>query len=108
MERRLPGESPVMKHLPAFALAAAASHELRLQRMGLLDRPTAELSRWRWLSLVVEGYAGKIAATLARVVIAPARAVGLVRARRLTDTYLTDPALHVPIDPVDDQPPART
>ena len=108
MERRLPGESPVMKHLPAFALAAAASHELRLQRMGLLDRPTAELSRWRWLSLVVEGYAGKIAATLARVVIGPARAVGLVRARRLTDTYLTDPALHVPIDPLDDQPPART
>jgi hypothetical protein len=109
MERRLPSDSPVMKQLPAFARAAAASHELRLQRMGLLDRPTAALPRWRWLSLVVEGYLGKLAATLGRALIGPARAVGLVRARRLTDTYLTDPALRAPAsEPSDDQPSART
>jgi hypothetical protein len=108
MERRLAGESPVMKQLPAFARAAAASHELRLQRMGLLDRPSAELPRWRRWSLILEGYAGKLAATLAHLISGPARAVGLVRARRLTDTYLTDPALRVPAtEPTDDQPAAR-
>jgi hypothetical protein len=111
MERRLEGDSPVMQQLPAFARAAAASHELRLRRMGLLDRPSAELPRWRRWSLIVEGYAGKIAATLGRALVRPARAVGLVRARRLTDTYLTDPGLRAPRteppDPVDDQPPAR-
>src|SRR5262249_40624852 len=60
MERTLGNEpSAVMRQLPAFARAVAASHELRLQRMGLLDRPLAQVPRWRQLLLVAEAQAAK-------------------------------------------------
>jgi hypothetical protein len=93
MEGRLPGESPVLRQLPAFAQAVAASHELRLRRMGLIDRPLAEIPRARQLLLVAEAYAGKAAAALASLVLRPIRSIGLLPRRRLTETYLRDPAL---------------
>jgi hypothetical protein len=93
MEGRLRGESPVLRQLPSFAQAVAASHELRLRRMGLIDRPLAEISRARQLLLVAEAYAGKAAAALAALVLHPLRWIGLLPRRRLTETYLSDPAL---------------
>src|ERR1700759_185880 len=43
MEKRLPADHVVMKHLPAFLAHANVCAELRLRRIGVLDRPLAEL-----------------------------------------------------------------
>jgi hypothetical protein len=85
--------SEVMRKLPAFARAVAAAHELRLRRMGLIDRPLAELPAWRQALLVAYAHAGKLLERVATSLAAPLRALGLVRGRRLTDVYLADPAL---------------
>jgi hypothetical protein len=98
METRLPGDSPVMRQLPALARAVAAGHELRLARMGVLDRPLAELGAARQLALVVEGQAGRALGALAALALAPLRLLGLVRRRRITDTYLADPNLRADHD----------
>jgi hypothetical protein len=87
------GASAVMRQLPAFARAVAATHELRLRRMGLLDRPLAEMPVWRQIVLVVEAHAGKLLSRAGALLAAPARALGVLRRRRLTDVYLGDPAL---------------
>ena len=58
MARRLRGDSPILSQLPAFARAVADSHELRLRRMGLLDRPLTALPVSRQLLLVAEAYGG--------------------------------------------------
>jgi hypothetical protein len=97
MERRFAtGASPVMRQLSAFAHAVAAAHELRLRRMGLLDRPLAEVPAWRQIALVAEAHAGKLLGRAGALLAAPLRALGLLRRRRLTDVYLADPALHRP------------
>jgi hypothetical protein len=94
MERRFANvASAVMRQLPAFARTVAATHELRLRRMGLLDGPLAEVPRWRQLMLVVEAHAGKLLGRAAAFFAAPFRALGLLPRRRLTDVYLADPAL---------------
>src|SRR5262249_42403502 len=88
--------SAVMRQLPAFALAVAASPEGRLQRMGLLDRPLAQIPGWRQLLLVAEAHAGKVLGRVFSLVAAPLRAFGLLPRRRLTDIYLADPDLRRP------------
>jgi hypothetical protein len=93
IERRAPAGSPVMEKLPAFARAVAASHELRLRRMGLVDRPVGEMSPLRRAVLVAEAYAGKVLDAALALLRAPLRLVGLARPRLLTDHYLDDPAL---------------
>ena len=67
MERRLSrgADHPVMKHLPAFLDHANACAELRLRRIGVLDRPLAELPAARRALLVAEAYGGKLAGGLA-------------------------------------------
>src|SRR5262249_32901228 len=77
---------PVWSQLPRFADHLAAVTELRMQRLGLLDRPLAQvpsLERRRWIA---QGLA--------------ARAWALVPKphRKLTDTYLDDPMLRAPVD----------
>jgi hypothetical protein len=106
MARRLPaspgstpGDSPILRQLPAFARAVADSHALRLRRMGLVDRPLVELGRARQLLLVAEAYAGKALAALASIFVRPLRALGVIPRRRLTDTYLADPALRAQCGP---------
>jgi hypothetical protein len=99
MRSRLPGGSPIMERLPAFAEAVARSHELRLSRMGLLDGPLDTLPRRRQLRLVAEAYLGRTLGLLASILTRPLRAVGLLPRRRLTDTYLGDPALRAPSSP---------
>lgn len=82
IEQRLPKGSPVLRQLPQFLAKVVHVHELRMQRMGLLDRPLAALPTWRRVALVLEAYAGKLVGALVPK-----------RNRRLTDTYLADPAL---------------
>jgi hypothetical protein len=94
MERRFAtGTSAVMRQLPAFARAVAATHELRLRRMGLVDRPLGEVPVGRQIALVAAAHAGKLIGRVGSLLAAPLRALGVLRRRRLTDVYLTDPAL---------------
>jgi len=89
MRNRLPAH-PVLDRLPDFLALALGCNEQRLQRMGVLDRPLRELSAARKAALVAEAYARKGAGSARRLLHVwplPAR-------RRLTETYLADPALH--------------
>jgi len=99
MERRLsaasgagPGQAhAVMKHLPAFLAHANVCAELRLARIGVLDRPLAELSAGKRALLVAEAYGGKLLGALGSLVTFPLRALPLwPKKKRLTDTYLRD------------------
>jgi bacterioferritin (cytochrome b1) len=83
---------PVMKHLPAFLDHANACAELRLRRIGVLDRPLAELSGTQRAALVAEAYGGKLLGGLGWLVTAPLRLLPMwPKKKRLTDTYLRDP-----------------
>jgi hypothetical protein len=65
--------------------------ELRLRRIGVLDRPLAELSAGRRALLVAEAYGGKLLGALAQLVMFPLRLLPLwPKKKRLTDTYLSD------------------
>jgi hypothetical protein len=82
--RRRFHDHPVLRQTPAFLAHANRVTELRLRRLGILDRPLASLG------------AGERAALAARAL---ARRYGRAanplrpRPRRLTDTYLRDPAI---------------
>jgi hypothetical protein len=95
MKRSLPKDHPVMQKLPDFVRHSVAMAELRLLRIGLLDAPLASLSTATKLALVAEAYGGKAVESAARkpfdMLLAPLRAVGYFRPKRLTDTYLDDP-----------------
>lgn len=92
MKKRLPMDHPVIGQLPAFVKFTVSRAELRMLRMGLLDRPLAEISVAERMALVAESFAGKAASSVARkLVVSPLQKVGLFREKRLTDTYLDDP-----------------
>ncbi|HVV82159.1 MAG TPA: ferritin-like domain-containing protein [Kofleriaceae bacterium] len=82
----------VMKHLPAFLALSNRCAELRLRRMGVLDRPLAELGAWRRAALVAEAYGGKLLGGLFDLVTFPLRLLPFwPKKKRLTDVYLADP-----------------
>jgi hypothetical protein len=95
MKKRLPMDHPALALLPAFVRHSVAMAELRLRRIGLLDRPLAEIGTARKLALVFEAYAGKLLGFLLSfvisIVLTPFRMFGLFTTKRLTDTYLGDP-----------------
>jgi hypothetical protein len=91
MKTRLPQDHGVLSQLPAFLAHANRCAELRLHRIGVLDRPLDQLSGARRAALVVEAYGGKALGALGSLVALPLRLVpGWPRRRRLTDTYLLD------------------
>ena len=91
MEKRLPPGHPVMLHLPKFLAHANVCAEIRLRRIGVLDRPLAELGGLHRAALVVEAYGGKALGGLLSLVALPLRLLPLwPKKRRLTDTYLDD------------------
>jgi hypothetical protein len=108
MQTRLPPH-PVLQQMPGFLAKTLEQGELRLRRMGLLDRPVAELGTAKQLALVAEAYGGKAIEGGGRSVLALLRALPIVgglfgRTRRLTDTYLDDPivrALRQPTAEID-------
>ncbi len=83
MRSRLPTDHPVLQQLPAFLDFTIATGERRLLRMGVLDRPFAELSFGSKASALGAAYLGMLAGPLRK----------LRRPRRLTETYLQDPQL---------------
>ena len=107
MEKRLPKDHPVLQHLPAFLALSNDCAEQRLRRMGVLDRPLAEVGRVKRAVLVAEAYGGKLLGGIASLITAPLRLLpGFPRKKRLTDHYLTDPhvagfQLAAPSDPGD-------
>lgn len=103
MKRRLPPESPVLRQLPDFVRQVASAHEVRLRRLGLVDRPLEQISPLVRVALVAEAYGGKALGGLIRLITWPVRFV-LRRScpRRLTETYLEDPAIRTPALPPED------
>jgi bacterioferritin (cytochrome b1) len=92
MEGRGGADHPVMKQVPAFLALANRCAELRLRRMGLLDRPLAELGGLKRAALVVEAYGGKLLGGLLDLVTWPLRKLPFwPKKPRLTDVYLRDP-----------------
>jgi bacterioferritin (cytochrome b1) len=91
MEKKLPADHPVLKQLPAFLAHANRCAEIRLQRIGVLDRPLAELSGARRALLVVEAYTGKLLAGLGSLLATPLKLLPWFKKKRVTDTYLLDP-----------------
>jgi hypothetical protein len=97
MKSRLPADHPALQQLPALVKHSVHVAEVRLQRIGLLEGPLSDMSAPRKLLYVAEAYLGKLLGGLVGFVLAivllPFRAVGLFRAKRLTDTYLDDPVV---------------
>lgn len=95
MKARLPMDHPALQQLPALVRHSVKVAELRLMRMGLIDRPLSSVSSARKLLYVLEAYAGKLLGGLVGFVLAivllPLRTLGFFRPKRLTDTYLEDP-----------------
>ena len=94
MAKRVPVDHAVMTHLPAFLEHANKCAELRLRRIGVLERPLAELSGAARAALVAEAYGGKALGSLLSLVTLPLRVLPFwPKRKRLTDTYLTDPRI---------------
>jgi len=95
MRSRLPQDHPALQQLPALVRHTVAVADTRLVRIGLCDRPISSLSTGRKLLYVLEAYLGKLLGGLVALVLAvvllPVRALGWLRPRRLTDSYLDDP-----------------
>ena len=91
IEKRLPADHVVMKHLPAFLSHANHCAELRLQRIGVLDRPLVEIGGAKRAALVVEAYGGKLIGGIGSLLMTPLRMLPFwPKKKRLTDTYLSD------------------
>ncbi len=91
IRKRLPADHEVLKHLPAFLAHANECAELRLRRIGVLDRPLAELSGAKRALLVAEAYGGKLVGGLGSLLALPLKLLPWFRRKRVTDTYLADP-----------------
>jgi hypothetical protein len=77
-------DHPVLKQMPAFLEHANAVTELRLRRLGVIDRPMASLGRAERAALMGKAMASRYS-----------RAVNPFRHKpaKLTKTYLGDPAI---------------
>jgi hypothetical protein len=84
MKKRLDPEHPVLRQLPAFLERTVACGEQRLLRMGVLERPFAELSTATKGAAIAAAYG----ASLVSLPLRPFR-----RHKRLTETYLADPQI---------------
>jgi bacterioferritin (cytochrome b1) len=91
MKKRLPADHDVLRQLPAFLEHVNRNAELRLRRIGVIDRPIAEVSRGKRALLVAEAYGGKLIGGLGSLVALPLRLLPWFRKKRVTDTYLRDP-----------------
>lgn len=105
MKTRVPADHVVLKHLPAFLAHANTCAEMRLVRIGVLDRPLAELGAVKRAALVAEAYGGKALGGLGSLLMTPLRILPFwPKKKRLTDTYLLD--AHVSTFGVDRQLPS--
>jgi hypothetical protein len=80
----------VLRHLPKFLEHANTCAELRLRRIGVLERPLAEISGAKRALLVAEAYGGKLLGGLGSLLATPLRLLPWFKKKRVTDTYLLD------------------
>jgi bacterioferritin (cytochrome b1) len=83
MRSRLPADHPVLSLLPQFLDFTVACAEKRLLHMGVLTTPFANLGALEKAAAVAEAYGTSLLSTPLR----------LLPRKRLTDTYLRDPAV---------------
>jgi hypothetical protein len=94
MAKRLPRDHAVLSNLSAFLAHTNRCAELRMRRLGLIDRPLAELGRLRRAALVIEAYGGKALGSLLGLITLPLRILPFwPKKKRLTDNYLGDPEI---------------
>ena len=91
MEKKLPADHVVLRHLPAFLAHANTCAEIRLRRIGVLDRPLSEISGAKRKLLIAEAYGGKLLGGLGSLLTFPIRLLPWFKKKRVTDTYLLDP-----------------
>ena len=78
------GDHPVLKQMPAFLAHANDVTELRLRRLGVIDKPLASFGRGTRASLMSKATASRYSRALNPLRRKPAK---------LTKTYLADPAI---------------
>ena len=83
LRSRLPADHPVLSKLPNFLQFTVDCAEKRLLRMGVLLKPFAELGAFEKAACVAEAYGTALVT----------RPLRLLPRKRLTDTYLRDPAV---------------
>ncbi|HUQ06529.1 MAG TPA: ferritin-like domain-containing protein [Kofleriaceae bacterium] len=92
MGKRMPKDHPVLKFLPEFLALSNKCAETRLRRIGVLDRPLAEMGTLKRAALVAEAYGGKALGGLFGLVTLPLKLLPFwPKKKRLTDVYLDDP-----------------
>jgi hypothetical protein len=94
LDKRVPSSHPVLSQLMPFLAHALRCAELRIERMGLCEGSLSDLTKTRKAALLVELSACKIGHAALRAVRAPLAFLPFVpKQTRLTDTYLSDPAI---------------
>jgi len=93
IEKHLPNGHPVLSQLSPFLAHSLRCSETRLVRLGLCDKPPSTLSRAESAGLLAELAGRKLAGAGARVLLFPLRLFPAAQKKRLTDTYLDDPAV---------------
>jgi hypothetical protein len=93
MKRTLPREHEALEQLPAFVRHTVRVAELRLRRLGILDKPLDEMGALERARLVAEAYGGKAVEGGKDTLLSPLRALPFFAPKKLTDTYLDDPAV---------------
>ena len=78
------GDHPVLRRMPAFLEHSNRVTELRLSRLGVIERPIASLGRAERASLIARATASRYARALNPIRRKPAK---------LTKTYLADPGI---------------
>lgn len=94
MAKRLPEDHPVMSQLPEFLAHTNRCAELRMRRIGLLDRPLSELSWLRRKALIAEAYGAKLPSAISGAISLPLKMLARPfrgSNKKLTDFYLDDP-----------------
>jgi hypothetical protein len=91
MEKKLPADHVVLRYMPQFLAHANRCAEIRLRRIGVLDRPLEQLSGIKRALLVAEAYGGKLAFGIGSLLATPFKLLPWFKKKRVTDTYLLDP-----------------
>jgi hypothetical protein len=93
IEKHLPNGHPVLSQLSPFLAHALRCAETRVVRLGLCEKPPSELTRAESAGLLAELAGRKVAGAGARALLFPLRLFPAAQKKRLTDTYLDDPAV---------------
>lgn len=93
IERHLPQGHPVLSQLGSFLAHSLRCAETRLVRLGLCDKPASELSKAERAGLLAELAGRKLAGAGAKALRFPLRLFPAGQKKRLTETYLDDPAV---------------